>query len=598
MKPVLRTVARAASSGPLPPCGGGLEGGAKRISRTRNGARSLKQLLSIPFVFFVAVPCFAGPTGDPTYWKDVRPILRKNCTVCHSARNLKEIDVSGGLALDSYEAVLRGGKHPVLVVGKSDASQLIRLVSTTDDEKRMPLAATPLPPENIALIRRWIDRGAIEGAPSSVDPVPAAVSISRRRHKVDVVLATDAVAPKGIAGSAKSEKLSLDLRVGPLAPVTALAFSPTGRLLATGTYGQVTIWDLTTLRPVKALTNVLGAVNDVRFSPDGKLLAVGGGQPSAKGDLRVYDATNWKQLASLGGHTDVVFCVAFHPDGKHLASASFDKTVRLWNLGARAGSAVSLERTFAQHSDVVYAVAFSPDGNWLASCSRDRSVRMVDVATGKSLHTFGGMADDVQALAVSPNGQAIVSSGFQPALVWWNPRTGSRSRQQPGHAGAVHEICFSPDGKFVASASADKTVRLWDGASGVPLRTLRVGSVVYAVAVSPDGKLVASGSFDGLVRLWDRGAGRHLLTLLSLPAKQGDADWLALAPEGYLSASPGLAAEGRWLAGKGQTSSDTIWAMLRQPEMIARAAHGDRLSPPALKEQRLPSQQRERRQAP
>ena len=125
-----------------------------------------------------------------------------------------------------------------------------------------------------------------------------------------------------------------------------------------------------------------------------------------------------------------------------------------------------------------------------------------------------------------------------------------------------------------------------------------MGSTVYAVAVSPDGKLVASGSFDGLVRLWDRFSGRHLLTLLSLPAKQGEADWLVLAPEGYLSVSPGLTAEGRWLAGKSPTSSDRIWAMLRQPEMIAKAAHGDRLDPPALKEQRTPSRQKERRQAP
>jgi WD40 repeat protein len=569
-----------------------------RAPRTTNHTEPLKQLLFIPSVFFVSLPCFAGPIGDPTYWKDVRPILRKNCTVCHSARNLREIDVSGGLALDSYEAVLKGGKYPVLVAGKSGASQLFRLISTNDDEKRMPLGATPLPPENIALIRRWIDIGAIEGARSSVNAIPAAVPISRRRHKIDVVLPTDAVVPRGSAGYAKSEKLSLDLRVGPLTPITAVAFHPGGNLLATGTYGQVTIWDLTTFRPVKALTNVLGAVNDVRFSRDGKLLAVAGGQPSAKGDLRVYDTTNWKQLASLGGHTDAVYCVAFHPDGNHLASASFDKTVRLWNLAAKAESGVSLERTFAHHSDVVYAVAFSPDGTWLASCSRDRSVRMVDVATGKSLHTFGGMADDIEALAVSPNGQAIVSSGFQPALVWWNPRTGTRRRQQPGHAGAVHDICFSLDGTLVASASADKTVRLWDGASGAPLRTIQVGSVIYAVAVSPDGKLVASGSFDGLVRLWDRGAGRHLLTLLSLPAKEGDTDWLALAPEGYLSASPGLVAQGRWLAGKGLTSSDKIWAMLRQPEMIVRQAHGDRLPRPALKDPRLPSPQKDRRPAP
>src|SRR6516162_4739224 len=128
MKPLLRTVAPGDS-----PC-------------------SLEHLLSLPFVFFVAIPCFAGPTSGPTYWKDVRPILRKNCTVCHSARNLKENDVSGGLALDSYEAVLKGGKRPVLVVGKSGASQLIQLISTADDEKRMPLAATPLTRKNIALL--------------------------------------------------------------------------------------------------------------------------------------------------------------------------------------------------------------------------------------------------------------------------------------------------------------------------------------------------------------------------------------------------------------------------------------------------------------
>ena len=119
-----------------------------------------KPFFSVFFVLFAVSPCFAGPRGDPTYWNDVRPILRKNCTVCHGARNLKEIDVSGGLALDSYEAVLKGGKRSVIQVGKSDGSQLVRLIRTSDDEKRMPLAATPLSAENIATIRRWIDTGA------------------------------------------------------------------------------------------------------------------------------------------------------------------------------------------------------------------------------------------------------------------------------------------------------------------------------------------------------------------------------------------------------------------------------------------------------
>ena len=86
-------------------------------------------LLSLAFFSVFSVSSVVSSFGaEPTYWQDIRPVLRKNCTVCHSVRNLKELDVSGGLALDSYEAIRKGSKQPVIQPGKSAASLLIKLL--------------------------------------------------------------------------------------------------------------------------------------------------------------------------------------------------------------------------------------------------------------------------------------------------------------------------------------------------------------------------------------------------------------------------------------------------------------------------------------
>ncbi|MFN4261875.1 MAG: c-type cytochrome domain-containing protein [Gemmataceae bacterium] len=514
--------------------------------------------------------------ADPTYWQDVRPLLRKHCTVCHSEKNVKEVDVSGGLALDTYEVIRKGPKVGVIKPGNGKESRFIALLITDNASRRMPLDAPPLPPADIDLLRRWIDIGLPEGTkPTDDAPVVATAPVNLR--KLDVVLSTTTNLPAGTLGAAQAGRLDLVLKVGPLSPVTAVAFSPDGKLLAAGSYGQVTIWDLATATPVKVLTNVLGAVNDLCFSPDGRLLVVAGGQPSARGDLRLYQVSDWKLLGLLGGHTDVVSYVAFSPDGQRLASASFDKTVRIWDVASH-----KLEQTLSGHSDFVYATAFSPDGKWLVSASKDRSVKKVDAASGAGLLTFSGMNEDVLAVAVRPDGQAVVSSGYEPDISWWDPATGERTRLQGGHRIAVHELQFSSDGKLLLSAGADGTMKLWDGASGALSRNIPVGSIVYAAALSPDNKLAAAGGFDGLVRLYEVASGRHLLTLLSLPPKDRNADWLALTPEGYTVSSDTLRQQGRWQAGAQTLPADAVWQTLRQPDAVAKAAKGETLTVPSF----------------
>jgi dipeptidyl aminopeptidase/acylaminoacyl peptidase len=530
-------------------------------------------------VFMTALLCHlatnAGAMGQqPTYWKDIRPIFRKYCTVCHSARHADDADVSGGLALDSYEAVRKGTVHPVIQPGKSANSVLVRRLETTNKRRRMPLDADPLPPEAITLIRAWIDRGAPAGTKPAETTPAVATRQSRSTRRLEVIVPTQFNTPAGVLGKTGGT-LELRWRIGPLAPVTGVAFSPDNKLLAVGTYGQAVIWDLTGARPIKFLTNVLGAVNDVRFSPDGQLLAVAGGQPSARGDLRLYRTSDWKLMAALRGHEDVVFSVDFSRDGRRLASASFDKTVRIWNLAR-----FEQERVLGGHSDFVYAVKFSPDGKRIVSTSKDRTVKLVDADTGQSLFTFSGMEQDVLSAAVSPDGKHVVSAGFETALHWWNPETGERTKLQGGHGVAVNELCFSADGSRLVSAGSDQTVRLWNGKTGGLMRTISVGSIVYAVAISSNNKLVASGSFDGLARIWDEASGRLQVIFLGCPEDAGRHDWLALTPEGYAAGSPEIASRARWYVAGQEVAGGRVWPVLNRPEMIVRAARGDKPAAP------------------
>jgi WD40 repeat protein len=518
------------------------------------------------------------PPKDLTYWQDIRPIFRKHCTVCHSTRYLNKPDVSGRLALDSFDAAMKGTAHAVIQPGKSKDSLLVQLITTSEVKKRMPLDSEPLPTEAIELIRRWIEGGAKEGIREDLPETIASSTRKTPTRKLDVLLPTTTTPPAGVFGKTPLAKLQLGIKIGPLAPVAAVAFDPAGKLLATGSYGQVVVWDAETAKPIKLLTNVLGAVNDLKFSPNGKLLAVAGGQPSAKGDLRLYRVDDWKLLGTLRGHDDVIFSVAFSPDGRRLVSASFDHTLRLWDV-----EKLSSIRSYAHHSDFVYAVAFAPSGKQIVSASKDHTVQLVDVETGKSAFTFSGMEQDVTAVAFRPDGTGLVSSGFESALWWWNPQTGEKVKTQAGHGVAVHELCFSKDGKRLVSAGADRTARTWDGVTGAPLKTLPVGSSVYAVAISPNAKIIATGSFDGLVRLWDEATGRQLATLLAVQGENEQADWLALTPEGYAIGSDRLVAMARWRMGTADLQADAIWAALRQPALVARAVRGESVAVPGFK---------------
>ncbi len=524
-------------------------------------------------------------TSEVTFWKDVRPIFQKNCTICHSVKNIAKKDLGGGLALGSYDAALKQPKQPVIVAGKSADSKLYQLLMTQDEDKRMPKDGDPLPSANIELIRQWIDAGAPEGTRLEAESEEAAAPAPKRpatlARSFDVVLPLAVSLPDDVAKSldpapAKPGKLDLALRIGPLPPVTALAYSPDGKLLAMGSYGSVALWDLAAGRPVRVL-DVPGAVHALVFSPDGSRLAATGGLPARSGTVRIFATDSWEERATIADHTDVVYDAAFSPDGTKIATASFDKTVRVWD--AADGKAIE---TLKGHSDFVYAVAFTPDGKHLISSSKDRSIKVYSTETWQSERTLSGHSEDVLTVAVSPDSYSVVSAGKEPQLRWWIIENGQNNRTVSGHSGTVSELVFSRDGKQIVSVGSDKTVRVWNGADGSLVRSITgAAEWLYCVSLSPDGKFVAAGGWDGLVHVWETESGRALAVLVTPPAPDpARPQWLATTPEGYYAASDELAALGRWRCGGQAVGGAILAAALCQPEMITRALRGEPLEAP------------------
>src|SRR2546426_11890309 len=106
--------------------------------------------LALTMVVSLPIPVAAqNPSSELTYWQDIRPILRKHCIACHSTRNASKVEVSGGLALDNFEATKKGSKRAVITPGQSDKSLLYQLLITTDPKLRMPLERDPLSQEKI-----------------------------------------------------------------------------------------------------------------------------------------------------------------------------------------------------------------------------------------------------------------------------------------------------------------------------------------------------------------------------------------------------------------------------------------------------------------
>jgi WD40 repeat protein len=349
----------------------------------------------------------------------------------------------------------------------------------------------------------------------------------------------------------------LVLQTGHVMRVDGIAFSPDGKLLASGSADNtIKLWDRMTEREVRTLTGHTGGVKAVAFTSDGQTLASG----SIDGNIKFWDAATGRELRNLAGNGSVTN-IAYSSDGRRFAAGNMEKVIKLWDLSAKAAPL-----TLTGHAGLITIVAFSRDGRWLVSGSTDRTIRVWNAETGREVQTLTGHTDRITTVAFSPDGRWLATAGLDAKVKLWKVGEWTEQQTPISVAGKMLALVFSPDSRTLISADVNKTIKLHDVETGREVRTITATRSeeddlleAIAIAFSVDGRWMASSTGDKTIELRDVETGH---------------DVQSLTTHSYGVSTTAFSLEGHWFATGGKENTVKLWEVASGREVYTLEPQG------------------------